>query len=309
MISPENQARLASWRKAAGPLGAILLGQSEQPWDDARADYLHALDGLFPPPEGVTFETVDMDGVSTMRVTPDDMIDGKVLFYIHGGGYVHGGSLAYRGLAGRYAKALKARVYVPDYRQAPEYPYPTPIADTFQAYRSLFGEGLDPAKVTISGDSAGGAMVVTIMRMARDAGVPLPAAGVAISPWADLTHSSKSQFERDGLDPICSREFLMLLARNFLGQTLPSDPDASPVYADVRGLPPVLIQIGENEVMLSDAMRLAAHLGENRVRTSLEVWPGMFHVWHLFGGMPEADEALRNAVFFLEDAMQKIAAV
>jgi len=305
MLGPRDRERLAGWQSAAGPLGAILLGQSDQPWDEARANYLGELNRLFPAPEGVSFETVDMDGVPAMLVTPDVVIDGKVLFYIHGGGYVHGGPLAYRGLAGRYAKALKARVYVPDYRQAPEFRYPIPLTDTFQAYKSLFGMGFDPAKVTISGDSAGGAMVITMMRMARDAGNPLPAGGVAISPWADLTHSSRSQFERDGLDPVCSREFLMLLARNFLGDTLPSDPDASPVFADVRGLPPVLIQAGENEVMLSDAMRLATHLGENRVRTSLEVWPGMFHVWHLFDGMPEADEALRNAVVFLEQAMRK----
>jgi len=305
MMSPEDQKRLAGWQNAAAPLGAILLGQSTQSWEEGRAQYMSELDRLFPAPEGVSFETVEMDGVSAMLVTPDDVIDGKVLFYIHGGGYVHGGTLAYRGLAGRYAKALKARVYVPDYRQAPEHPYPTPLDDTYRALKSLYDAGVASTKLTISGDSAGGAMVVTMMRKVRDAGLPLPAAGVAISPWADLTHSSKSQYERDGIDPVCSREFLMLLAKEFLGNTLPSDPDASPVFADVRGLPPTLIQIGENEVMLSDAMRLATHLGENRVRTSLEIWPGMFHVWHLFGGMPEADDALRNAVFFLEDAMTK----
>ena len=308
MMSSENQARLAGWQQAAGPLGAILLGKSDQPWPEARANYMSALDKLFPPPAGVTFQTVDLGGVPTMVATPEGVIEGRALFYIHGGGYVHGGTEAYRGLAGRYAVAMKACVYVPDYRQAPEYTYPIPIDDVVRAYRALLANGSNPADITFAGDSAGGAMVVTVMRKARDANLPLPAGGVAISPWADLTHTSKAHFERDGLDPLCSREFLVLLARNFLGGVLPSDPDASPVYADVRGLPPVLIQIGENEVMLSDAIRLAAHLGENRVRCSLEIWPGMFHVWHLFGGMPEADDALRNGVAFLEDAMLKASA-
>lgn len=130
-----------------------------------------------------------------------------------------------------------------------------------------------------------------------------PAAGVAISPWADLTHSGFSAITREGSDPLCRVDFLNMLARRFLAGALPTHPDASPVYANVQGLAPILIQIGENEVMLSDAIKLAANLGEARVRTTLEVWPGMFHVWHLLAGiLPEADQALRNAIRFLEEA-------
>lgn len=146
-------------------------------------------------------------------------------------------------------------------------------------------------------------MIVTIMRKARDAKLPLPAAAVAISPWADLTHCGVSARIRNGIDPICTTDFLDQLAALFLAGELPTNPDASPIFADVRGLSPTLIQIGENEVMLHGATRLASHLGENRVRTTLEVWPGMFHVWHIFSGLlPEADHALRNAVRFIDDA-------
>ncbi|MBD1554452.1 alpha/beta hydrolase [Pseudomonas typographi] len=304
MLPQAAQYALDEWRCAALPILQKFTGQTEADWADVRAGYMEGLNRLFPAPEGVTYAHVDLGGVPAMRVTPAQVIDGRTLFYIHGGGYVHGGVQGYRGLAGRYAKALKATVYLPDYRQAPEHPFPTPINDTFAAYRALLDAGVNPRTLTLSGDSAGGAMVVTIMRKARDAGVALPVAGVAISPWANLTHSGASASVRDGIDPLCSTDFLNQLARMFLAGELPTHPDASPIFAEVQGLSPTLIQIGENEVMLSDAIRLAAHLGENRVRTSLEVWPGMFHVWHLFGGLlPEADQALRNAVRFLDDAL------
>jgi monoterpene epsilon-lactone hydrolase len=302
-LSPENQDRLTEWQRGAVGIGDVLQGKGSSSWDQARAAYIDALAELFPAPEGLSFAEVNMGGVPATLVTPEQVEGERVLFYIHGGGYVSGGPKAYHGLAGRYAKLLRAKVYIPDYRLAPQYRFPVPIDDTFTAYRSLIEEGHDPRWIAISGDSAGGAMVVTIMRKARDAGVPLPVAGVAISPWANLSHTGASINNRNGLDPLCSAEFLTLLARNVLGDVLTTDPDASPIFADVRGLSPTLVQVGENEVMLSDAIRLASHLGENRVRVSLEVWPGMFHAWHMFAGvMPEADQALRNAVAFLETA-------
>lgn len=301
MLDIKSQEALEGWMKAAGPIGEKLMGLSDAGWQDIRDGYMDALDKLFPAPDGVTIESVDMGGVPGMVVTPEEVIDDRVLLYIHGGGYVHGGIRGYRGLAGRYAKWLQAKVYAPDYRQAPEYPFPTPINDVFTAYKYLLDAGVNPQSLAISGDSAGGAMVITIMRKARDAGVAMPVAGAAISPWANLTHTGASGRDRDGLDPLANVEILNKLARTFLGNTLPTDPDASPVFADVRGLSPTLIQIGENEVMLSDAIRLASHLGENRVRVNLEVWPGMFHVWHLLSGiMPDAEQALRNAVHFLD---------
>lgn len=299
-LSTETRTLLDGWRTAAEGVVQAVLGDGSADWQAARDAYADQLATMLPAPAGVGFETVDMDGVPALLVAPEKVEDGRVLFYMHGGGYVHGAPRAYRGLAGHFALKLRARVYIPDYRQAPEHPFPTPIEDTFRAYRALFAAGHDASRIALAGDSAGGALVVTIMRRARDAGVPMPVAGVAISPWADLEHAGASARSRDGLDPLCSVAFLDRLARLFLANEIATHPDASPIHADSRGLPPVLIQMGENEVMLSGGITLAERLAEQRVRTTLEVWPGMFHVWHSFAGhMAEADEAVDNAAFFL----------
>ena len=305
-LKSEALALLEGWRNAAIGVVEAVQGDGSADWQAARDAYADRLQALLPAPPGVTFENVDLDGVPTLLVTPDRIEDDRVLFYMHGGGYVHSAPRAYHGLAGHYALKLRAKVYIPDYRQAPEHPFPTPIMDTFRAYCALFTMGHDASRIALSGDSAGGAMVLTIMRKARDAGVPLPVAGVAISPWADLGHTGSSARTRDGIDPLCSVGFLNRLARLFLGHELTDHPDVSPINADLRGLPPVLLQMGENEVMLSGAITLAGRLAEQRVRTTLEVWPDMFHVWHSFAGhMAEADEALDNAVAFIERELRR----
>ncbi|SEK28607.1 Acetyl esterase/lipase [Kosakonia sacchari] len=306
MLSKNAQNVLDGWITAAGPVVQKLYGQSEECWPDVRKQYMQGLESIFPAVSGVSYKTLTPGNMPTMVSESHEHAGSSVVLYIHGGGYVHGGVEAYRGLTGRIATALNATVYVPDYRQAPDFPFPTPIEDVFSAYRALLDRGINPKNLVLVGDSAGGAMVITMMRKARDAGIPLPAAGVAFSPWADLTHSGLAATARDGIDPLCSIDFLTRLAREFLAGELPTHPDASPVYADVQGLSPILIQIGENEVMLNGAMKLASNLGEARVRTTLEVWPGMFHVWHLLAGtLPEADQALRNAMRFLKDVLSK----
>ena len=192
---------------------------------------------------------------------------------------------------------------MPDYRLAPEHPFPAAIEDSLAAYAWLLDQGHSPRSIVFSGDSAGGAMVVSVMAAAKRAGLPLPAAGAALSPWANLEHSGASMATRDGIDPTVNLVGFNLMARAFLNGTPKSDADASPVFADVRGLPPILIHIGEREVMLSDAIRLAGHLAENRVRVTLEVWPDMFHVWHLFAAvLQEGMQALGRAAEFLEEA-------
>ncbi|RAH27286.1 alpha/beta hydrolase [Pantoea agglomerans] len=304
MLSKNAQKLLKGWMDAADPVVQKLYGKSEDSWPDIRKHYMQGLEEIFPAIEGISYNTITLGNVPTMISELHEHAGNRVVLYIHGGGYVHGGVEAYRGLTGRIATFLKAKVYTPDYRQAPDFPFPVPVDDVFSAYRSLLDSGTDAKNLVLVGDSAGGAMVVTIMRKARDAGIPLPAAAVAISPWADLTHSGLSATTREGIDPLCSVGFLNILAREFLAGELLTHPDASPVYANVQGLAPTLIQIGENEVMLSGAIQLASNLGEARVRTALEVWPGMFHVWHLLAGtLPEADQALRNAIRFLDDAL------
>jgi epsilon-lactone hydrolase len=301
---PYNEAtleRLQGWGTAAMGFGPLLAGEPmERPLADVREDYNRELARSLPP-EGVTFETVDLGGIPGEVAIPKNAVGNRSMLYIHGGGYVSGGPSGYHGIAGNFANMLGAKVYMPDYRLAPDHPFPAPLDDTFQAYRWLLGESGDARNLVIAGDSAGGAMVISVMVKARDAGLDLPAAGVAISPWADLQMTSESYITRDGIDPLCTREFLVSMARVALGDTRPNDPDVSPVFADVRGISPVMIQIGEREVMLSDSFRLAQHLTNSQVRVALEVWPEMFHVWPMFSKeLPEAVQALRSACDFLK---------
>lgn len=164
------------------------------------------------------------------------------MLYIHGGGYFSGSPSAYHEIAGHFATLLGARVYLPDYRLAPEHPFPAALDDVGVAYRWLVDQVDDARTVVLAGDSAGGAMVVSAMVRDRNAGLPLLAGGVAISPWADLEMTGSSYLSRDGLDLLCTREALALMARVALAGRLPGDPDASPVFADVRGLPPCLFR-------------------------------------------------------------------
>lgn len=298
--------RLKEWGTVAMDFAPLLTGAPlETPAAELRARYDRFLARNLPP-EGVEASPVDMGGVPGLLVAPERVRDDRTMLYIHGGGYFSGGPAGYVGIAGHYATLLGARVYLPDYRLAPEHLFPAPLTDVVAAYRWLVEQRGGARDLVIAGDSAGGAMTVSLMVKARNTGLPLPAGGVAISPWANLEMTGASYTTRDGIDPLCTREALLLMARAALGETLPNDPDVSPVFADVRGLPPVMVQIGEREVMLSDAIRLATHLAENRVHTSLEVWPGMFHIWPMFADiLPEARQALESSSAFLDRAFCK----
>lgn len=294
--------RIEDWKKAAYAFGPLLMGEKlTEPLADIRERYNQEL-GRNLPPDDVVFTDVDMGRIPAQLATPSILKSGRKMIYIHGGGYYSGGPSGYRGIAGHYAKMLAAEVYIPDYRLAPEHPLPAGIDDSLAAYKWLADQTGDTREIVFAGESAGGAMVVSVMVKARDAGIALPAGGVAISPWADLEMTSSSYLTRDGIDIACNRDFLVKISRIALsGQMRPNEPEVSPVHADVRGLPPILIQIGEAEVMLSDAMKLATHLAENRVRASLEVWPGMFHGWPMFAGLlPEGMQALETGSFFLD---------
>jgi acetyl esterase/lipase len=301
-IMNEQVARgVKDWARSLENLGPILKGEnSDITMTEIRSAYTAML-AKQPAPDGVCFETCELAGVPATLITPDSLTTDAVLFYIHGGAYIVGEPAGYHGIGGNYAKLLGAKVYMPDYRLAPEHVFPVPIDDTLSAYKGLLDQGIPAHRIVFAGESAGGAMVVSIMVAARNAGLPLPAGGTAISPWANLEHTGISMTNREGLDPLNTKAGLDMLARAFLGQALPNHPLASPVFADVTGLPPIQVQIGENELMLSDAMRLATHLGDNRVRVDLEVWPGMFHAWHFYATMlPEGRQALESSVRFLK---------
>ncbi len=301
-FSDDVRRRLSGWEERFAPIIACLEGSQDGDLDRARDAYTSYLADELVPPSGVGIEEITAAGMAMTVVSPDAIETDRAILYMHGGGYVSGRPSMYRRLAANLAIATKAKVIIPDYRLAPEHPFPAPLDDMLAAYRWLLEQRQDPRRIAFAGDSAGGAMVVSIMVKARNAGLPLPVAGAAFSPWANLQHDGASMHLREDSKP-GFRYALDVLARRFLNGAPRNDPDASPVFADVRQLPPILVQIGEDEAMMSDAIRLAGHLADNRVRTTLEVWPAMFHVWHLFDDiLPDAARAVRNAARFIDDA-------
>ena len=305
MLTNEARAFVAQWSESLRDLGPVLTGENKSvSLAEIRARYSKML-AQNPAPAGITFEDVVIGGIPGQLATPDVLRTDAVVVYIHGGAYIVGEPAGYHGIGGNLAKTMGAKVFLPDYRLAPEHPFPAPIDDTLRFYKGLLDEGYPAKKIVFAGESAGGAMTVTVMVAARNSGLALPAGGVAISPWANLEHTGISMTNRETIDLLNTKAGLVFLANVFLQGALPNHPMASPVFADVTGLPPIMVQMGEAELMLTDGMRLATHLAENRVRMTLEVWPHMFHAWHFVAQLqPEARQALESAALFLEQCLR-----
>jgi phosphinothricin tripeptide acetyl hydrolase len=238
--------------------------------------------GSFPLPEGITVEAVDAGGVPGEWVRAPGTRDDAVFLYLHGGGYVLGSPATGRHLAAAFSEAMAASILSLDYRLAPEHPFPAAVDDGAAGYRWLVGQGIPPGRIAVGGDSAGGGLTVATLLALRDAGDPVPAAGICISPWADLTCSADSYKTKSGADPIVIHEDILWMASLYLGDQDPKTPLISPVFADLKGLPPLLIQVGSEEVLLDDSIGLDRRAREAGVDSTLEVWDDMIHVWHLF---------------------------
>lgn len=253
-----------------------------------------------PLPEGVGGVAVDAGGVACEWQTPEAAGDGVVL-YVHGGGYVAGSIASHRNLTGHLAKASGCRVLSVDYRLAPEHPHPAPVEDSVAAYRWLLDQGVEPGNIAISGDSAGGGLAVATQLAIRDNDLPMPGASVAISPWVDMDATGESYRTRADVDPMVSHGAISGIASAFLGPNGDTaDPLASPLRGDLSGLPPMLIQVGDHEVLLSDSEALAKSAADAGVDVTLRVWPEMIHVWHSLAGMcEEADAAVTEAAAFI----------
>ncbi len=275
------------------------------PPPQARENF-EAMFAGFPIAADIAFEPTTLGGVpARWSITPGASKE-RVLFYLHGGAYLLGSSLAYRALYSELARAMGARGLALDYRLAPENPFPAAVDDAVSAYRALLSQGIAPNSIAIAGDSAGGGLTVAMLVAARDAGLPMPAAAVAISPWADLECTGGSMITKAAEDPSLNREGLVALGSIYLNGASPRAPLASPLYANLTGLPPLLIQVGSAEVLLDDATRLAARAAEADVAVQLEVWPRMPHVWHGFGFMlSEGRDAIAVAGAFVSARFQK----
>jgi epsilon-lactone hydrolase len=239
----------------------------------------------------VTVEPVTANGVrAEWTSTPQDDRDAALL-YVHGGGYVIGSLDSHRHLVSEAGRAAKAWALALDYRLAPEHPFPAAVEDAVSGYRYLLSRGIRPERVAIAGDSAGGGLVVAAMLAMRDAGLTQPACGWCISPWVDMEGIGESMSSKAEADPMVQKAGLLEMAGLYLGGADPRSPMAAPIYADLSGVAPLLIQVGAAETLLDDAIRLAKIAGAADVRVDLQIWPEMVHVWHLFH--PELNAGLR----------------
>lgn len=301
MASPESKKLLELlWKNYPGPSS---YEKMKDKVGKMRANFAVTTRN-FTAPADTLVEALDVDGVAAEWVSAPGVDQDRVLLYLHGGGYVIGSLDSHRGLIARLSKAANCRALALDYRLAPEHRYPAAVEDATKAYRWLLAQGFAPAQIAIAGDSAGGGLTLATLVALRDAGVPLPAAAAPISPWVDLEGTGESMKTRVDLDPMVEPGGLFGMAKIYLGDADPRLPTASPLYADLTGLPPLLIQVGDLETLLDDSTRLAARAEAAGVDVTLEVWPEMVHVWQLFAPMiPEGREAIARIGQFLRQKM------
>jgi acetyl esterase/lipase len=256
----------------------------------------------FQLPTDVRCDPVDAGGVPAEWITTPGVSIERVICYLHGGGYVLGSINTHREMASRFSRAASARVLILDYRLAPENPFPAAVDDSTAAYRWLLSIGVNPAQMVIAGESAGGGLTVATLVALRDAGEPLPAAGICLSPWVDLECLGESMVTKAEIDPVVNKDHILMLAKAYLGDTDPCTPLASPLYADLTGLPPLLIQVGTAECLFDDARRLADRARAAGVDVTLEPWDDMIHMWHMFAAiLPEGQQAIDRIGEFIRE--------
>ena len=240
-------------------------------------------------------------GVSAEWISGVRAHDGPVILYLHGGCYATGSVDTHRDLMIRLSIATSMRVLGLNYRLAPMHPFPAAVEDASAAYRWLLGAGIAAGRIAMAGDSAGAGLALAAILTIRDGGLPVPGAVVCLSPWVDLAVSGASMENKAAEDPIVSREMLLGWRRLYLGDSDPRTPLASPLYANLRGLPPMLIQVGSGEVLLDGATRLTQCALAAGVDTTLEVWPHMIHVWQSFAPiLPEARQSIERIGQFIK---------
>lgn len=254
----------------------------------------------FPTPEDAEIETINIDGVPGEFIKAFKNKSLSTIIYLHGGGYGIGSINTHRRLAYDLSKASGFQVLLIDYRLAPEYPFPAAIEDSIKTYKWLLQNGFTGDRIGIAGDSAGGGLALATCLALREEKEQLPGAIVSISPWSDLENSGESIENKASVDPIVSQLTLEFFRDIYVQKKDFRNPLASPLYADLTGLPPLLIQVGSEEVLLDDSIRLAEKAKQYGVKTDLKIWDKMIHVWHLFAPiLSEGREAIIEAGNFL----------
>ncbi len=255
-------------------------------------------------PTGVAFGDVSAGGVRAQWVTPEEAATDRVLVYFHGGGFCYCSMHSHGRLVGHITKAAGCRALNVDYRLAPESPYPAAVTDALAAYGWLLEQGVDAGHIVVGGDSAGGGIALALLLKARDEGLPLPVAGVLMSPWVDLSMTADSVTTRADVDVRQDAASTRWCASQFLAGHDPFDPYASPLYSDLTGLPPLYIQAGDWDILVDDSTRLADKARRSRVDVCLDVFPEMLHAHQIWAGnMPEADDAIARIGLYLRHHM------
>lgn len=244
-------------------------------------------------PYGATINRFRADSVPVEWIVPSQVSSQSLILYLHGGGWILGWYNNHRSLVAHIGQAAKSRVLAVDYRLAPENPFPAALEDSLEAYHWLLRDGIKPSQIVIAGDSAGGNLTLTTLMALRDAGDPLPAAAVCISPMTDLAATGESF--RKNKDALLTAKLALLMAKHYIGDQDPQLPLISPHYGSLEGLPPMLIHVGGDEILLSDAERLAMNARRDGIEVELVVWPKMWHVWHTYVPyLPEAQQAVNE---------------
>jgi monoterpene epsilon-lactone hydrolase len=269
-------------------------------WTERR-QRLDDIGSVWPVADDVKLEPVDVDGLGGEWSIAPNSDPSRVLMFFHGGGYGSGSIVSHRRMVTEAGRAAGMRTLAIAYRLAPEHPFPAAYDDALTAWRFLREQGIPAGRIAVGGDSAGAGLAIALIGRLRDADEELPACAWLVSPWTDLTMSGSSLSSKSAADPIIHREYLNELADAYLPPGMDrKDPRVSPLYADLRSFPPLLIQVGSAETLLDDATRFASAAGAADVRVTLEIWPHMIHAWHLWNARLEPGRrALASAGAFI----------
>ncbi|MFO1159627.1 MAG: alpha/beta hydrolase [Reyranellaceae bacterium] len=273
--------------------------------EESRAGFA-ALARLYPPPADARFEIVDAGGVRAEWVGVPESMPSRVILYFHGGGYSIGSAETHRDLVARLCRAAGARALSVDYRLAPEHRFPAAVEDAVASYRWLLEQGVPSHAIVIAGDSAGGGLALGTLLALRDKAVPLPAAAVCMSPVTDHLKSGASMDTKAAEDPLVQRKTSTANSKRYIGPDGdPKAPYASPLYADLRGLPPILVLVGTAEVLLDDSTRFVERARAAGVEMESEVWEEMIHIWPFFADLPEAAKAVARMGLFIRSKLDR----